>query len=881
MSRARRARWTIGGLVLASGATSLCYEVLWSRLIAIQFGVSIFGIAVTVSAFLLGLGGGALLASPKAERMAPRQALRAFGVLEAAVSAFALALPALQSALQPALDALAPHLGSWQWRLLQGACAWTILCAPASALGAGFAFALRAMRAVAEDALGLLYGLNCLGAAGGSLLALILLAGFGWSGAVYAAAACAMLVAVLAWLAGGDLARIDESAPRAPRDSGHTGEHRAAPHRGTVLVAYVGVGACALALELAWTRLYGVVLLRTEYVLAMLLSVFILGTALGSLFERRMARAPWADAAIPIVACAWTLLGLWLLPAVSRHAQALAFDSFGAALAIQYLALCALTLPVCAALGAWLPLLGRGLDMRANRGDAVRLYGGNCVGGALGALATVAIGFPLLGATACVALCALALLLFGAILSGRPALYALALPAALGAWLLHSFPSPAELLPSAAATTEIYRYEDAITINHVTQDVDGQRTLLTDMQRMDASTDTAAVRIQTDQTRLALLLHPDPHRVLFLGLGTGISAAGSLAYAGLERTAVEISPGAIEAARTLFAPVNGDVCDSTRIVHDDARHFLVADRGRYDVIDGDLFHPDLAGMGVLLSVEQFARVRARLAPDGIFIQWLALNQFDRKSLRTVLRGFERIFPGAHLYLDGLHLALVGSVAPLAEGAAIRAGMRAHPPDFETRATGSEGAATWLGRYWGPIAAGIGPVQSEMRPVVEFRLARLHFSNDSPLTEVLEELLRQRPERVAAADQLGIDPRDRAEFFNAYAASELAVQSWLARLRDSEAQSAALTRLAYESNPRDHWIQVDLADDILRKALEDGSIDAPQTLERILRIDPNQLECLTRLWRLERAAGRLDSADRTMRRIQAVAPLYARNLRAAR
>ena len=64
-------------------------------------------------------------------------------------------------------------------------------------------------------------------------------------------------------------------------------------------------------------------------------------------------------------------------------------------------------------------------------------------------------------------------------------------------------------------------------MTHVIQQQDGQRVLLSDLQRMDASSDPSAVEIQMDQARLALLLHPAPHSVLFLGLGTGISMAGS------------------------------------------------------------------------------------------------------------------------------------------------------------------------------------------------------------------------------------------------------------------------------------------------------------------------------------------------------------------
>ncbi len=86
---------------------------------------------------------------------------------------------------------------------------------------------------------------------------------------------------------------------------------------------------------------------------------------------------------------------------------------------------------------------------------------------------------------------------------------------------------------------------------------------------------------------------------------------------------------------------------------------LSSTQRHYDVIVGDLFHPDIAGMGSLLSVQQFQRARNHLNMDGIFVQWLALNQFDIQSLNAVLRSFQRVYPNAQIFMDGMHLALVG------------------------------------------------------------------------------------------------------------------------------------------------------------------------------------------------------------------------------
>jgi spermidine synthase len=869
-------------LYFCSGATGLCYEVLWSRLFSYEFGVSIFGVAVTVAAFLLGLGIGALLGRRAFAAFGPARALRTFALLEAAVAAYSLGLPGLDAALQPALAALAAQLAPGAWHALQAALALLALALPATALGAAFPAILRALpQAAPEDghALAVLYASNCLGAALGALLSLCLLALLGWSAALAVTAAAGSLVALLAWRTARTAADRPAALPAAPLGS--------ARRPWGAALAYAGVGACALVLEVAWTRLYGMVLLRTEYVLAVILAVFLLGTAAGSLLAARPGAQRRLRRVLPLLACGGALAGLAALPPLSRWLQAREFDSLGAALAVQGLLLAASTLPCTVALGAWLPLLGRRLgEARPGGGAGPLLYGANCLGAALGALATVAIGIPLLGTTGTLVLAALALLPLGASLAPRPAgpgwraqaraqaAWCLALPPALAlAWALHAFPAPQRLLPeSAQPGRELARYEDAVSLNHVTEAPDGQRVLLTDLQHMDASSDPSAVRIQSDQARLPLLLHRAPHSVLFLGLGTGISAAGSLPFAPLARTAVEISPGAIDAARRWFAPVNGGVMAQLEVHADDARHYLLAHPQRYDVIVGDLFHPDLAGMSRLLSVEQFTRARAHLNPDGVFAQWLALNQFDAAALDAVLRSFRAAFPDGVLFFDGMHLALVGSTGPQAWGANLRAQLQGLPQELAERRSGGEGAWTWLARYCGPVDGGTGPLQRDAEPLIEYRLPQLRYAARTPLGGLLRRLLRQRPPLDAAAHALGLDAARDVAFADAYGAAGLALQGWADGVDGDAAAMAQQLRLAYESNPREHWVAAAVAQDLVEQAAGAGRLQDPAVLARILQVDPEQLDALRALWHLQRAGTAAAAAPDALARLRALAPL---------
>src|SRR5450631_2824058 len=85
--------WVVAIFYCLSGVTSLAYEVLWSRMLSMQFGVSIFGVVLTVAAFMIGLGLGSL-AGAKWVRQFPNP-LTIFAVLEIAIAAYALSLPGL------------------------------------------------------------------------------------------------------------------------------------------------------------------------------------------------------------------------------------------------------------------------------------------------------------------------------------------------------------------------------------------------------------------------------------------------------------------------------------------------------------------------------------------------------------------------------------------------------------------------------------------------------------------------------------------------------------------------------------------------------------------------------------------------------------------
>ncbi|MDX8402257.1 MAG: fused MFS/spermidine synthase [Mariprofundaceae bacterium] len=853
-----------------AGVTALCYEILWARMLSLMFGVSIMGVAATVVAFMAGLGLGSLASSRR--QCSAGRSLMWVGLLEGGVALWALALPSMMAVLDGWLVAHASDAGSW--RAWQAAATVLALLPAATAMGVAFPLALCGARAFGVG-LGAMYGVNALGGALGALLPLGLLPAFGWRTSVWLTAGLgAALAAGFVALA----ARADAGAAGAA--SRGSAEHRLAP--GWIdLGAYALVGAAALMLEMAWTRLFGMVLLRTEYVLGVLLATWLAGIGLGSLWAARLdatAARRWLGW-LPFAAAGAAVLGLYLLPAVARQVAQAAFPSLTVAMAAEGAAVMLLTLPATLALGAWLPLLARASSIEGSGGW---WYGANSLGAAIGAALAVVFLIPRLGAPGVLILAGL-LLWFagwrwpGGIATGRRLAAGLALMAL--AWPVRALPPVAALLPELVDARDLRVHEDAVSLTHVVERADGTRLLLSDLQRMDASSEPTAVTVQKNQARLPLLLHPNPRSVLFLGLGTGVTAAGSLPFPSLrERVAVELAEGAILAARNEFAPVNGGVMRRIRIVHDDARRFLRAERRGFDVIVGDLFHPDMAGRANLLSVQQFRRVRARLAPGGVFAQWVALNQFDPEGLAVVMRSFARVFPDGMVFVDGYRLALVGVAGRRPAGASALGHAAGIEPLALRAATGGEGVLTWLGRFWGLArdAAGRGDaLQDEWRPVLEYRLPRLRHGAGVDLRANWRWMLGWRMADATAARILGLDDAARVEWRQARLATALNVRRWMLELAGGDDREAVrLARMALRLNPRDRWAGFALADRMfasLSHGLPPG-MDRRQALTRVLELRPDHVGALRAMLELARSRGDAAAARRWAERLARLDPL---------
>jgi hypothetical protein len=229
-------------------------------------------------------------------------------------------------------------------------------------------------------------------------------------------------------------------------------------------------------------------------------------------------------------------------------------------------------------------------------------------------------------------------------------------------------------------------------------------------------------------------LLPSVRHGLVIGLGTGSTAGWLAKLPEIERVDVaEIEP-AITKVAAGCAPVNEYVLSNpkVRIQHGDARELLAVSRERYDLIFSEPSNPYRAGVASLYTREFYAAVSERLAPNGLFVQWLQAYDVDSQTTRTIYATLAAQFPHIETWNGLKHdLLLVASRRELVHDvAALRARVASEPFDRAMRvAWMSEGLEGFLGHYVAnasftrSLAKGWPTLNSDDRSPVEFGFAR--------------------------------------------------------------------------------------------------------------------------------------------------------------
>jgi len=194
-----------------------------------------------------------------------------------------------------------------------------------------------------------------------------------------------------------------------------------------------------------------------------------------------------------------------------------------------------------------------------------------------------------------------------------------------------------------------------------------------------------------------ILAHGSARRVLIIGGGDGGMAREVLRHRTVEQvTMVEIDAGVVEFAKEYLPALSQGAFDDPKLelVITDGAEFVADPGQRYDVVIADSTDP--IGPGEALFTESFyARVKALLGEDGIFVTQNGVPFLQADELRATLQAFRALFGDATCYLASVPTYAGG---PMAFGWGTDGPARETPLEVLRRRYHGAGIAT---RYYTP------------------------------------------------------------------------------------------------------------------------------------------------------------------------------------
>ncbi|HOR28325.1 MAG TPA: fused MFS/spermidine synthase [Candidatus Sumerlaeota bacterium] len=689
-------------LLLGSGACGLIYEIVWTRMLTLVFGVSVYAITSVLCAFMLGLALGSWVLGRLADRVS--RPLRLYGALEITIGATALAFPWLIDQIEPLFVWINRQIGEdfLLFSIARFAIILPLMLLPTFFMGGTlpvvYRFFARGGLAVARE-LSFLYAANTFGAVLGTFLAgFILVEVLGMQGTILMAAAINLLIGAGAILLDRRPSRpTPQSEPRQP-SLHETGTHVAAwdlsAGRRQLVLGAIGLsGFCSMGMQVLWNRMLVFHVHNSTYAFSAILMVFLIGLSGGSWLLGWI--APRLRRPLTLFAVLEGLIGLWCILTLLLNgkltwfsrllAGELPWDNWYEALALIFIQSAALLLIPTTLMGMTLPLATRLIMVGAeSAGRKVgNAYAANTVGAVAGAFA---IGFILLST---IGVRESAILLGGILaavsavllLAGHPPRSGWRVCAGAGCVLLVivaavGIPRDALMRVFAERLGKVLFYKEEVTDTLMVVDMYDSTGTPRPEQRWLVFNDgrgSAGHLTRQDNAfngHLPMLLHADPKVAAVICIGAANTIAAMAAHKSLERLdAVDLSAGIAEAS-TWFESNEGILApprDPRIHLHvDDGRSFLLGSRYDYDVIQ--IEPPELHSAGVVfLYTEEFYRIaRSRLKPGGILSMWINAFMLGREELRQTITAFHRVFPNGAVWQTPVfgHFIFLGTEEPL-------------------------------------------------------------------------------------------------------------------------------------------------------------------------------------------------------------------------
>jgi len=654
--------YLIALLFLLSGAAGLIYEIVWERLLEIYFGVTMTAITLIVAAYMGGLGLGSLLGGRIAHRI--KRVVLTYGLVEAAIAIFGFfSLSLIQWIGQRTAGSPYPVV------LLLS---FALLLIPTLLMGMTLPLLTQSFVNRIDTSggvIGLLYGINTLGAGLGALIGGYVLIGWlGFDGTTQVAVMLNLIVAIGAIVLINDKERIKQREDEAT-------DPQVAPLLSylTILMAAFLVGFINLGFEMLWFRVLNIVNKASVYGFPSVLFVFLIGLAIGGFIWGRKAdkSADRINLYVNLqlgtgITTALSFLVIWgalHLPAlqpwisesftnpqqpipvfVATEAGVVFSRRLMLSSSFEYfLPIMILVLPASLIMGGGLPILDRiaiiSTNISGRRVGDIHLA--NILGSVAGSLAISFLFLPFLGTELTLKFLILCCLLFIGLRRGmslslhRSSVY---LPATVVLLLF--------ILPGRGGFYNKL-YETATGINALVHE-SGESVLVLGYTNNPASPSTLWIGgIQNsyfptygyyERTALTCASAGHPRRILIIGLGGANTAYFTTQLPNVEEIVIVELMDDLGIFLNQYAPVAqktfGDA--RTQYIADDGRRYLYAHPNeKYDLIFIDPLYSFTSGHNNLYSQEAMKLYQAHLSDTGVFCGWFNENHVIPKTAATV------------------------------------------------------------------------------------------------------------------------------------------------------------------------------------------------------------------------------------------------------
>jgi len=690
------------GTVL-TGMTGLIYQVVWQKYLSFLVGSETRSVSLVVAVFLGGLAAGYRFWGRFTESTNDRgKLLRIYGLIEIGIGLYAALFP-LYFKLITAIGHAAP-----QSLFVDLGLAILTLVPPTFLMGATIPLLVSVVpegAAEVNSCHARIYGINAMGACAGAFGAsFILLPALGLFNALMLAAAVNVAVGV-GFMLNPLNGRLTKESPI------ETLEHNFPI---PAIYAYTLItGAVTLSLEVLFVRLLGMSVGNGPHNFAIVVGVFILGLAIGSLLI--------SGRKLSVRALFTALTGLILYSVVVYHTvpywpywmvsarNGLTDDpsNYGVYLLIITGVMGLLLLPFLIPLGMMLPLVYALLPKSASdygkKCGWVYFY--NTIGTALGAIffSYLLLYFLELDHVFKLDIALLSVLaIYLLTRQKRPRQAALIGVAAAvllvgpgwdrSSYHMGLFRRPELIEPhqgmfaKPTLVQSVISYEDGPDSSVTVAEFDfGQRTIPTpDGLRevalksrslvVNGNGDGDTIDDYSTNTLAALLPYlnaPDRGglKASVIGLGTG-TTGGTLALGEdvAEVTVVEISSTLVDALPHFDSANHGlSTHPKAQLLGIDGFKYLSRLKEKQEIIISATSPPWVVGVENLMTPHFYSLAHDALTDDGVFLQWFPLYALDREGFRSVLANVSAVFPHRRLYrISFAELGILASKQPLPE-----------------------------------------------------------------------------------------------------------------------------------------------------------------------------------------------------------------------